>query len=140
MAHRTATYGQWKGFLAGRQGILPIRERENIKILCLACGIPVEVSKAMPITVGCIISVLEKVDLELNGEAIEVYEKKYIPTSASGLGCQDCHYLMAKITGLVGKANKRLGTRVTPRIEVDPQEHVNTVQDYWRACEKESHV
>ena len=125
------SYTQWKAFVLSRQGLLPINEVDNVKVLCLACGLPTDLSASVPVIVGCVVSITEYDEVQIGEEVIEVPYKKYLPVSARGTGCQDCGWFLGKIERLVKVANKRLRKPITPWIEVEPRDEVGKVNDYY---------
>jgi hypothetical protein len=144
---RLPWYSQWKAFIEARTmkrfsiardkegkltrqatnyaaaAMLPTaNDKENIKVLCIACGTPVDYSTAITrivrgardakvredvptVTVGCIVKLTEKDVIELFGQLIEVERKKVMPVSAKGYGCPDCQLLFARVVAATKIAN-----------------------------------
>jgi len=140
------SYTEWKLFVQARQGILPPRKHENVKVLCLACGVPVDLSQCQRVTIGCVVSIIEKVEVEIQGQLFEELKHKFMPVSAKGPGCSDCCFKLAKITGRTGRIHARAvqdwlkrgikSTSPTKRaawIEVEPRNlPLETTVAYWR--------
>ena len=86
-------------------------------------------------------SIKESIEVTIDGQVFEDIKHKYVPVSAVGAGCKDCHYAMAKVTGKTGKINATAmrewlakgikSISPNPRqgwIEIDPR----VIQNYWR--------
>ena len=122
------SYRQWKLFIKSRQGLLPIHQRENIKVLCLACGLPTDLSACDKITVGSVVDVTEVEEIESEGQTVEVVTHKYVPATAKGNGCKDCQYIMAMVISKAMLYNKVHDANRQPWIQVDPRDaDVNSV-------------
>ena len=122
------SYRQWKLFIKSRQGLLPIHEHENIKVLCLACGLPTDLSACDKIVIGSVVDVTKAEAIESDGGAMEIMTHKYVPATAKGNGCKDCQYIMALVTSKVILENKIFNRNRQPWIEVDPRDaDVNSV-------------
>ena len=130
------SYTQWKRFLAMRQGLLPLRGHENVRVLCLSCGVPVDLSSSHRITIGCVVSIEESIEVTIDGIVYEEPKRKYLPVSAKGAGCLYCSVIMMKVTGQTGKINAQAtkdwllkgvkSVSPNPRqawIEVEPRDH-----------------
>jgi len=122
-------------FIASRTGLLPIETRKNVQVLCLSCGVPIDLSSAGIVRVGCVVSVMEIVESEIDGQVFEKIKHKYVPVNTKGYGCKDCAYLMVKIEASTCMLNQaamsewlRQGkvcnspTKRLPWIEVDPRD------------------
>ena len=115
------SYGQWRDFLKARQGLLPIKEHENVKVLCLACGIPTDLSAAMPVTVGCVVKMAQVDEIQIGDQVFEELKTKYMPMSKKGHGCITCHCLMTKIETSTARSNLSLKRNWGAWIEIDPR-------------------
>ena len=119
------SYRQWKQFIKSRQGlVLPINEDENIKVLCLACGLPTDLSACDKIAIGSVVDITEVEEIESQGGAVEIVTHKYVPTTAKGNGCKDCQHIMALVTSKAMLANRIFNRNRQPWIEVDPRTHL----------------
>ena len=133
--------------MASRTGLLPLDGIKNIQVLCLGCGVPVDVSQASQIRVGCVVSIQVETDVVIDGQTYEEMVRKYVPISIQGHGCRDCHWLMVKRMNETGRFNRAsfqewlrkgvVSKSPTPRqawIEVDPRDVVcsTTVAAYKR--------
>lgn len=128
------TMAEWKRFIVSRTGLLPIDEGKNIQVLCLACGVPIDLSGGVMVRVGCIVSMSKIEEVIVDGKTFEEMKRIYLPISTKGYGCLECHYKMARLHGEVSIFNRNNEKQRTAWIEVDPRgiEMRTTVAGYDR--------
>jgi hypothetical protein len=150
---RLPSYRQWKVWVESRRGLLTLHEHEDIRVLCVACGLPVKLSDTSPVVVGALVKWDEE-EIRFDKYTMQVDEEEVTKISAVTVkapGCSNCSSLYLKERcetarlnrlrmGKVREKGKRMGQplpMLTAMLRVDPRDidPIKTVAGFKQAEE-----
>ena len=153
------SYREWKIWVSMRTGVLPVQsDTENVKILCIACGLPTEISGSVPVVIGAMVKWTEELEKTWNvynpllDNVVEVEEiKKVSIVTHKALGCQECANIYRKTVSETVRINETRRGKVHEKgrkvgqplgdltaflmVDVKQIDPNSTVRAYWKATE-----